>query len=198
MTDVDIDLREVIAGLRGLREPAPPTLARGALLRTGVADGFAHADSPIGQVAVAWGPRGVSAVILARGDDDADVAELERVAARPVVPASRLPDEVARALAGERVPVRVNLSSVGPFDVAVLRATRRIARGDVRPYAWVAARIGNPRAVRAVGSALGRNPVPLIIPCHRVVRSDGTLGQYALGTEVKRTLLASEGFEAAR
>jgi O-6-methylguanine DNA methyltransferase len=198
MTDVDTDLHEVVAGLEALREQAPRSVARGALLRTGVADAFGHADSPIGRVAVAFGPRGVSAVILARDDEDADAAELERVAARLVLPGARLPDEVVRAIAGEPVRVRVNLRGIGAFDASVLDATRRIARGEVRPYAWVAARIGNPRAVRAVGSALGRNPVPLIIPCHRVVRSDGSLGRYGLGDELKRTLLASEGAEAAR
>jgi O-6-methylguanine DNA methyltransferase len=198
MTDIETDLYEVVAGLEALRTPAPPSVAHGALLRTGVADGFGHADSPIGRVAVAFGLRGVSAVILARGDEEADAAELARVAARAVLPAARLPDEIVRAIAGERARVRVNLSAVGAFDASVLAATRRIARGEVRPYAWVAARIGNPRAVRAVGSALGRNPVPLIIPCHRVVRSDGSLGHYGLGDERKRTLLAAEGVEGAR
>jgi O-6-methylguanine DNA methyltransferase len=69
-----------------------------------------------------------------------------------------------------------------------------IPRGEVRPYGWIAAEIGRPKAVRAVGTALGHNPVPLIVPCHRVVRSDGTLGQYSLGgPENKRTILAAEG-----
>ena len=56
-----------------------------------------------------------------------------------------------------------------------------IPRGEVRPYGWIAAEIGKPRAVRAVGTALGHNPVPLIVPCHRVVRSDGMIGQYSMG-----------------
>ena len=69
-----------------------------------------------------------------------------------------------------------------------------IPRGEVRPYGWIAVEIGRPKAVRAVGTALGHNPVPLIVPCHRVVRSDGLIGQYSLGgPENKRTILAGEG-----
>ena len=70
----------------------------------------------------------------------------------------------------------------------------QIPRGEVRPYGWIASEIGHPAAVRAVGTALGHNPVPLLIPCHRVVRSDGHIGQYSLGgPENKRTLLEWEG-----
>jgi O-6-methylguanine DNA methyltransferase len=65
------------------------------------------------------------------------------------------------------------------FELAVLRATLEIPFGETRTYAWVARRIGKPRAVRAVGSALRKNPWPLIIPCHRVIKSDGSLGRYA-------------------
>ncbi|MEO5917984.1 MAG: methylated-DNA--[protein]-cysteine S-methyltransferase, partial [Candidatus Limnocylindrales bacterium] len=69
-------------------------------------------------------------------------------------------------------------------------------RGEVRSYGWIAAEIGRPRAVRAVGTALSRNPVPLVVPCHRVVRSDGTIGQYSLGgPDAKRAVLASEGLD---
>src|SRR5439155_456458 len=72
--------------------------------------------------------------------------------------------------------VSVDLSTVPDFQRRVLEAARQIPFGEARPYAWVAAQIGRPRAVRAVGTALARNPVPLIVPCHRVWRSDGGLG----------------------
>ena len=72
-----------------------------------------------------------------------------------------------------------------------------IPHGEVRPYAWVAREIGQPGAVRAVGTALGRNPIPLLIPCHRVVRSDGAIGDYALGRQAKETMLAAEGVDLA-
>jgi methylated-DNA-[protein]-cysteine S-methyltransferase len=80
----------------------------------------------------------------------------------------------------------------------VLLKTLEIPRGEVRTYAWVAREIGRPRAVRAVGSALGHNPIPLLIPCHRVIRTDGTLGDYSAGgTEAKRTILRHEGVDPA-
>ena len=69
-----------------------------------------------------------------------------------------------------------------------------IPRGEVRPYAWVAAEVGRPLAVRAVGNAVARNPIPFVIPCHRVVRSDGRIGNYgAGGPTAKRAVLESEG-----
>jgi O-6-methylguanine DNA methyltransferase len=85
------------------------------------------------------------------------------------------------------------------FERDVWLKALEIPRGEVRPYGWVAAEIGRPRAVRAVGSALGHNPVPLIVPCHRVVRSDGAIGQYSLGGPGnKRTILEAEGLDLPR
>jgi O-6-methylguanine DNA methyltransferase len=81
----------------------------------------------------------------------------------------------------------------------VLQKAREIPRGEVRPYAWIAREIGHPRAVRAVGTALGHNPAPLLIPCHRVVRSDGHLGEYSMGgPEAKRAVLTAEGVDPER
>jgi len=82
------------------------------------------------------------------------------------------------------------------FERDVWRKALEIPRGEVRPYGWVAREIGRPAAVRAVGTALGHNPVPLIVPCHRVVRSDGHIGQYSLGGPAnKRAMLAAEGLD---
>jgi len=86
-----------------------------------------------------------------------------------------------------------DLRGLSDFEQAVLRKALEIPRGEVRPYAWIAAEIGHPRAVRAAGTALAHNPVPLLIPCHRVVRSDGRTGNYALGAEAKRAILQAEG-----
>ena len=94
--------------------------------------------------------------------------------------------------------MRIDLDLRGhtDFERDVWRKALDIPRGEVRPYGWVAAEIGRPKAVRAVGTALGHNPVPLIVPCHRVVRTDGHLGQYSLGgPDNKRTILASEGLD---
>jgi O-6-methylguanine DNA methyltransferase len=88
------------------------------------------------------------------------------------------------------------LGAVPRFQRAVLRATATIPRGEVRPYGWVARRAGSAGAVRATGTALGHNPVPFIVPCHRVVRSDWHLGEYSAGgPDVKTTVLRWEGFE---
>lgn len=102
--------------------------------------------------------------------------------------------ELAEYLAGKRTffSVPVDLSALTPFRRKVLETTRAIPFGEVRSYTWVAQRIGHPRAARAVGTALGQNPVPLIVPCHRVRRSDGSLGGYLFGLGVKDRLLALE------
>lgn len=70
-------------------------------------------------------------------------------------------------------------TNLTPFELSVLRAALEIPFGETRSYAWIARRIGKPKAVRAVGTALRKNPWPLIIPCHRVIKSDGSIGKYA-------------------
>jgi methylated-DNA-[protein]-cysteine S-methyltransferase len=91
---------------------------------------------------------------------------------------------------------RVDLSRLTPFQRRVLQKIRTIPVGEVRSYRWVAKAIGAERAVRAVGTALAKNPVPLLIPCHRVIRSDGRLGEYSGGgPSVKAKLLAFEGVD---
>ena len=113
-------------------------------------------------------------------------------AARRLIEQARL--EIHEYLRGQRAffQVPVDLTTVPDFQRRVLQATGRIPFGEARPYAWVAARVGHPRAVRAVGTALGRNPVPLILPCHRVWRSDGGLGGYIFGADVKDRLARLE------
>jgi O-6-methylguanine DNA methyltransferase len=81
------------------------------------------------------------------------------------------------------------------FQRRVWKTLLEIPYGEVRSYAWVAERIGNPKAVRAVGQANGRNPVAIIVPCHRVIRNDGTIGGYGGGVEVKAELLRREGVD---
>lgn len=81
---------------------------------------------------------------------------------------------------------------VSKFDIQVLCEVLKIPKGETRSYSEIARAIGRPNASRAVGNALNRNPMPVIIPCHRVIRSDGSLGGYAFGTSRKRALLAIE------
>ena len=113
-------------------------------------------------------------------------------------PARDLAEDVARRIeAGqdfEGIPVE---ASGTPFQEAVWRELTGIPRGGVLTYSEVASLVGRPRAVRAVGSACGANPVALLVPCHRVVASDGSLGGYRWGVERKAKILSAEGVELA-
>lgn len=109
-----------------------------------------------------------------------------------------LPATIARGVrdhfAGKRRFTAVDLSWLPPFQQKVLQTTAQIPRGQVRPYGWVAREMGAPGATRAVGTALGHNPIPYLIPCHRVVRADGTLGEYSGGgPAAKERVLVAEG-----
>jgi O-6-methylguanine DNA methyltransferase len=108
--------------------------------------------------------------------------------------AERAREELSEYLEGSRsyFTVPIDLAAIAGFQRAVLEEARAIPFGEVRSYGWVAEHIGKPRAVRAVGTALGRNPVPLVVPCHRVLRSDGSLGGYGLGLDLKSRLLSLE------
>jgi O-6-methylguanine DNA methyltransferase len=86
----------------------------------------------------------------------------------------------------------VDLEGVGDFQARVLAEANRIQFGEVDSYSALARRVGHPRAARAVGNALGANPVPVIVPCHRIVRGDGTWGHYAFGGTMKTQLLRLE------
>lgn len=107
-----------------------------------------------------------------------------------------LAERVEAFLAGEPVAFSLDVAAIGTrpaFQQAVLRAEHAIPRGRVSAYGLIAARLGRPRAARAVGRALAANPFPLIVPCHRAVRSDGGLGGFQGGREMKRALLEREG-----
>lgn len=184
-------------GLRGLRAvTAPPTLLPSILTRVGLMDSYFPIETAIGSVFVAYNAHGVSAVMPAEDQVTFAQAFQERFG-RTVSLATEPPASLQRAvmneLQGKRHDLRFDLRGLSEFEHAVLRKALEIPRGEVRPYAWVAREIGRPLAVRAVGSALSHNPVPLLIPCHRVVQSSGKVGQYALGLERKRILLETEG-----
>jgi len=95
---------------------------------------------------------------------------------------------------GNRVdfPDELDLSGATPFQRSVWQAARLIPYGQTRSYSWLAGQVGSPGAARAVGQALGRNPLPIIIPCHRVLAGDGGLGGFSAGIEIKRFLLNLE------
>jgi O-6-methylguanine DNA methyltransferase len=194
------DLAVVESALAELTETAPAGLAHSSLVAVGLADDYTVLDSPIGPLWIAWNGRGVAAVESAPDDRVFEVRFQARTG-RPIRRAESLPADLARAierrLGGDR-RARISLDYRGTteFEQAVWLKALEIPRGEVRPYGWIAAEIGRPKAVRAVGTALGHNPFPLIVPCHRVVRSDGTIGQYSLGGPTnKRAILAAEGLD---
>jgi len=156
---------------------------RRALRRS--ADPAAVLAALAGRIGIEAGARGVRALTLS-GDDDTTPGGRDH--------ARRARREVTEFLAGRRTffSVPVDLEGVGDFQARVLASANAIAFGDVRSYAQLATIIGAPRAARAVGNALAANPVPLIVPCHRIVRGDGTWGNYALGPRLKTALLALE------
>jgi O-6-methylguanine DNA methyltransferase len=179
---------------------APKGFADRLLAHVGVADSYARFDSVLGPVYVAWNPRGVSAA--ARMDSP---AEFERWFRKDVgrhlvavTPPVELAAKIQDQLNGKR-RMHFDLRGLTEFQQAVLRKTMEIPRGQVRPYGWVAREIGHPAAVRAVGTALANNPIPYFIPCHRVVRTDGEIGNYGGGgPEAKKSILTMEGVQLKR
>jgi methylated-DNA-[protein]-cysteine S-methyltransferase len=155
-------------------------------------------DTPVGILGLAAGERGLRRVSYARGEDEF----LERLLAEhgdvPVLRSDAL-DGVRRALeryfAGRRLDfdLKVDLSGMPEFHRRVLVQTARIPAGHVLTYTEVARRAGSPRASRAAGNALHNNPVAIVVPCHRVLRADGSLGGYGGGLPIKEWLLEHEG-----
>jgi O-6-methylguanine DNA methyltransferase len=180
--------------LEGLAGGIPNGLSEGVALGTGLAEGFDFYDSALGQVIVTFNPEGVSSLDIADGFEDRYKERLGRPLIRAEAPKAwsrRIPESIERGSPGD---LPVDLRSVTEFQRRVLHTTAGIPKGEVRPYGWVAFEIDSPKAVRAVGSAVAKNPIPLIIPCHRVVRSDGHIGNYSLGgPHNKVELLVHEG-----
>src|ERR671916_1590471 len=190
-----------VAGLLG--EAAPRLIPRvdpDELVKRVLACGTDHlfsCDSPLGEVYVGVSERGVRLVGRAASPEGFARRYRERFS-RLLSWATdektrRLAKRVAATLAGEKIEAPADLSGTTPFQRRVLEVVKGIPRGEVRPYAWVAREAGSPKASRAVGSVMASNPVPLVVPCHRVVRNDGTTGQYAFGAKEKVGLLEGEG-----
>ena len=163
---------------------------------------FASVATEIGDMWIAWTSRGVRAAMrFVTADEFAQwyATQFGTVPARVDAVPDALRRNVLALLGGEsRAAVRFDLDGMRPFQRDVLETTLRIPRGEVRPYNWVALRIGRPQAVRAVGTALAHNPIPYLIPCHRVVRADGHIGNYGGGGPTqKRAILGWEGVDAA-
>ena len=159
---------------------------------------YGRLATPVGPLLAAIGDRGVVAVSFGRSERIFAAALRRRHGARVLRADARLGGvtrQLGQYFRGPRRPLAlpVDLRSVSPFQRRVLSAARRIPAGHVASYAEIARRIGQPGASRAVGQALGHNPIPIVIPCHRVVATGGGLGGYTGGTSIKRKLLALEG-----
>ena len=170
----------------------------------GLADvSYTAADSPFGSLLVAATRRGLVRLAIPEEEIDSVLERLARRVSPRIVQAPAPLDPVRRELeeyfAGRRRGFELPLdwSLIGPFGRKVLRVTSAIPYGGVLSYAEVAAEAGSPRGSRAAGNALGSNPIPIVIPCHRVLRSGGALGGYGGGVERKRWLLELEGARQA-
>lgn len=139
-----------------------------------------------GPVRVGWGKQGLSRIELgASGKDSASIPDELK----------SLKQDLENFFSGRktRFKVRLNLTDEPEFTRKVLQACARIPFGEIRTYGDLAREVGNPRAARAVGQALARNPIPVVIPCHRVLGSGGGLGGFGCGLDWKRFLLSLEG-----
>ncbi len=167
--------------------------------RAGLLDlAYTEVDSPIGKLVIAVTPRGLARLALPNEASDEVLARLARdISPRVLRVPSRL-DDIRRQLDDyfdgrlTRFKVRVDLHRLPSFQRSILQAAKAIPYGKVSTYTRVADKAGRPAAVRAAGNALGANPVPIVVPCHRVLRSDGSLGGYGGGVDLKRRLLDLE------
>lgn len=195
MTNTNHD--PLLTNLAGLTADAP------AGLLDRVAARRVRVPGPIGDLSVAFTDHGIAYVRLDADDADPNPADpnpadafaeaFRRRFGRPLLPADRPPAGLLPALrSGTSRGLRFDLRGLTAFQQDVLRTALTIPKGEVRPYAWIAGRIGRPKAVRAVGTALANNPVPVLIPCHRVTRTDGMIGEYVFGSAAKERMLRAE------
>ncbi|TPW72962.1 methylated-DNA--[protein]-cysteine S-methyltransferase [Schumannella sp. 10F1B-5-1] len=160
---------------------------------------YREIDSPYGSLLLAATPAGLVRVAFAREDHDRVLASLAEKLSPRILRSPARTDGAAHQLdeyfAGRRrsFELPLDLRLTAGFRRAVVEHLPRIPFGSTESYAEVALATGSPKAVRAVGTACATNPLPIVVPCHRVVRADGTIGQYLGGTEAKTALLAFEG-----
>jgi methylated-DNA-[protein]-cysteine S-methyltransferase len=160
---------------------------------------YAHADSPFGPLLLAQTQRGLVRVGLPNQDQGELLVDLAARVSPRVLEAPTLLDEARRELdlyfegKLDRFDLPLDWQLSGGFRQRVLRAIARIPYGETRSYTEMATKAGNERAVRAAGTACGSNPIPLVVPCHRVLRTGGALGGYGGGLPMKQALLELEG-----
>ncbi|ORB26656.1 methylated-DNA--[protein]-cysteine S-methyltransferase [Mycolicibacterium parafortuitum] len=194
MTDIAFDVPDEDATLRRLHDRLAASAEPSGLLDVA----YRTVDTPVGVLLLAATPAGLVRVAYDIEGHDIVLTRLAESLSPRILHAPARLDTVARQIdeyfAKRRTSfdVTVDLSLTRGFGRSVVEALRRIDYGRRLSYAEVATAVGSPRAVRAVGSACARNPLPVVIPCHRVVRSDGTSGQYVGGPRAKTALLELE------
>jgi len=197
----DDDLEAVAQALRdALSAPGTPPPIADAAAAAGLLDvAYATTDSPVGRLLLATTPVGLARLAYLEGDgEDAVLADMAaRLSPRVLSAPARLDGprrELDEYFEGRRrrFDVALDLRLMTDFTRRVLAATAAIPYGSLSSYRDVATAAGSPRGSRAAGNALGSNPLPIVLPCHRVVHSDGGLGGYTGGLDRKRTLLAIE------
>jgi methylated-DNA-[protein]-cysteine S-methyltransferase len=203
MTDLEQQLRE--ARLVELDRDALMTSVAQRAEKAGLLDvAYAETDSPIGELIIFVTTRGLLRVKYADEPIEGVLAEVAARVSPRILRAPSRTDEARRELESyfslrrRDFNLPIDWSLVRGFSARVLRETARIPFGKVRSYGQVAAEAGSPRAARATGNALGSNPIPIVVPCHRVLHADGGLGGYSGGLDRKRYLLALEGSLPAR
>jgi methylated-DNA-[protein]-cysteine S-methyltransferase len=155
--------------------------------------------SPVGELLVAVTPRGLAAIAFEGDDRDRVLDRLARELSPRVLMATRATDDVRRELdeyfrgARRHFDLRLDRRLMSPFAKDVLGATARVPFGGLATYGEIAGSIGRPKAARAVGAALGANPIPIVVPCHRVIGAGGNLTGYGGGLPRKELLLRLEG-----
>ncbi len=155
-------------------------------------------ETRLGPIGVAYRENGIVSLQLPRSSEEHAWRDIQKEFPEGARRAD-VPEAITRELCAyaegkcREFDLPVDLSGARPFQRAVLNAIAKIPFGETRSYGWVARAIGKPGAARAVGQALHTNPIPIIIPCHRVVASDGSLGGYGGGLPMKKRLLRLEG-----
>ena len=158
---------------------------------------YAHHATPLGGMLLIVGDAGLLASSLPGTNWPLRLDEFQRLHPRAAVrqaPLTRFTDALDRFFEGDEIPLDLPLQLRGtPFQIAAWTTMRGIPRGTVISYGQLAVRTGHPGAARAAGTACGANPLPIFVPCHRIVAAGGGLGGFGGGLELKRKLLAMEG-----
>jgi len=199
MSEVDRELGRAVGGLSGGPSPALMRRLSERFDEEGLLDvAYAQVDSPLGPLTLAASARGLLVVAYPDRPLDTVLERLAREVSPRVLEAPKRLDPVRRELTEyfegrlRKFTTKIDWALTRGFGQKVLQSTARIPYGEVRTYGQVAESAGSARAVRAAGNGLGSNPMPVVVPCHRVVRTGGGLGGYTGGLERKEALLAIE------